>query len=55
MTLAKKSWWERYDRPRLLHGEIEDIIEVELGDEEIALDGDFDEYTTEPEVFVAAA
>ena len=42
MTLAKKTWWERYDRPRYLQSEIEDMIEVELEDE-IALEGDRDE------------
>jgi len=55
MTLAKKSWWERYDRPRYLQSEIEDIIEVELEEDEIALEGDRDECAIESgEVFVSA-
>ncbi|KAF2185926.1 hypothetical protein K469DRAFT_664948 [Zopfia rhizophila CBS 207.26] len=55
MTLAKKAWWERYDRPRYLESETEDMIEVELEDE-IALEGDCDECTIESgEVFVSAA
>ncbi|KAI9786108.1 MAG: hypothetical protein M1839_007518 [Geoglossum umbratile] len=54
MTLAKKTWWERYDRPRYLHSESEDMIGVELEDE-IALEGDRDECITESgEVFVSA-
>ncbi|XTI94952.1 hypothetical protein V2W45_1443167 [Cenococcum geophilum] len=53
MTLAKKTWWERYDRPRYLQSEIEDIIEVELEEDEIALEGDRDECAIESgEVFV---
>ena len=55
MTLAKKTWWERYDRPRYLQSEIEDIIEVELEEDEIALEGDRDECAIESgEVFVSA-
>jgi hypothetical protein len=54
MTLAKKAWWERYDRPRYLKSESEDMIEVELKDE-IALKGDRDECAVESgEVFVSA-
>tara|TARA_R110002003_G_scaffold2127_2_gene24112 strand:- start:3409 stop:4152 length:744 start_codon:yes stop_codon:yes gene_type:complete len=53
MTLATKAWWEKYDGPRNLQGEPEDIIEVEL-EEEITLEGDYDEYTIESgEVFVS--
>jgi len=53
ITLAKKTWWERYDRPRYLQSEIEDIIEVELEEDEIALEGDRDECAIESgEVFV---
>ena len=55
MTLAKKAWWERYDRPRYLESESEDMIEVELEDG-LALEGDRDECTVESgEVFVSAA
>jgi len=56
MTLARKTWWEKYDRPRrYLQGDDEDLIEVELEDE-IALEGDYDEYVMESgEVFVSAA
>ena len=55
MTLAKKTWWERYDRPRYLQSEIEDIIEVELEEDEITLEGDRDECAIESgEVFVSA-
>jgi hypothetical protein len=54
MSLAKKAWWERYDRPRYLESESEDMIEVELEDE-IALEGDRDECAVESgEVFVSA-
>ena len=42
MILAKKTWWERYDRPRYLQSETEDMIEVELEDD-IALEGDREE------------
>jgi hypothetical protein len=56
MTLAKKTWWERYDKPRYLQSEIEDNIEVELEEDEIALEGDRDECAIESgEVFVSAA
>jgi hypothetical protein len=44
MTLAKKAWWERYDRLRNVEAEIEDLIEVDLED---ALEGDCDEFTME--------
>jgi len=54
MMLAKKTWWERYDRPRYLQSEVEDMIEVELEDE-IALEGDCDECAIESgEVFTLA-
>jgi hypothetical protein len=33
MNLAKETQWERYDRPRFLQSDGEDMIEVELGDE----------------------
>jgi hypothetical protein len=39
MTLAKKAWWERYDRSRYLDTEIEDMIEVEL-EPDMELEGD---------------
>jgi hypothetical protein len=55
VMLAKKAWWERYDRPRYLQSEPEDMIEVELLEDGIALEGDHDECTTESgEVFVSA-
>ncbi|KAH0539148.1 hypothetical protein FGG08_004320 [Glutinoglossum americanum] len=54
MTLGKKAWWERYDRPRYLESEVEDMIEVDLEDE-ITLEGDRNECTMESgEVFVSA-
>lgn len=52
MTLAKKTWWERYDRPRYFQGKAEDMIEVELGDE-VAFEGDCYEWATgSGEVFI---
>jgi len=43
-----------YNRPRYLQSKIENIIEVELEDE-IALEGNYDEYAIESrEVFVSA-
>jgi len=52
--LVKKVWWERYDRPRYLKSEAEDIIEVELEDE-ITLEGNCNECAIESgEVFVSA-
>ncbi|KAL9591027.1 MAG: hypothetical protein Q9179_007963 [Wetmoreana sp. 5 TL-2023] len=45
MTLAKKTWWEKYDRPRYLQSEAEDVIEVELGDE-VVFEGDCYEWAT---------
>jgi hypothetical protein len=41
MTLAKKAWWEKYDRPRYLETEIEDMIEVEL-EPDMELEGGHD-------------
>jgi hypothetical protein len=53
MTLGAKSWWEKYDGPRSLQGEAEDVLEVDIEDE-IALDGDYDECIAESgEVFVS--
>jgi hypothetical protein len=53
MTLAKKAWWKKYDGPRNLQGEAEDIIAGELEDE-ITLEGDYDECAMESgEVFVS--
>ncbi|KAH8728778.1 hypothetical protein GQ44DRAFT_701969 [Phaeosphaeriaceae sp. PMI808] len=46
MTLAKKAWWESYDRSRYLDIKIEDSIEVELEDE-TELEGGIDEYALE--------
>lgn len=55
VTLAKKSWWETYDRLRSLEPEIEDIIEVELKPY-MELEGDYDECTLESgETFVSSA
>jgi hypothetical protein len=54
MTLATKAWWEKYDGPRNLQGEVENMVEVELEDE-IQLEGDHDEYVIEPgEVIVSS-
>ncbi|KAH0557192.1 hypothetical protein GP486_005019 [Trichoglossum hirsutum] len=55
VMLAKKAWWERYDRPRYLESEAEDMIEVDLEDE-TALEGDRNENAIEfEEVFVSDA
>jgi hypothetical protein len=52
MTLAKKTWWEKYDRPRYLQSKAEDMIEVELGDE-VAFEGDcYEGATGSGEVFI---
>lgn len=32
-TLAKEAKWERYDRPRYLHGDMKDMVEVALENE----------------------
>lgn len=54
ITLAKKIQWERYNRPRYLQSKIKDIIEVELEDDEIALEGDYNECAIESrEVFIS--
>jgi hypothetical protein len=53
LILDKKIHWERYDRPRYLHGEAEDTIEVEL-ESESALEGEWEEFTTESgETFIS--
>jgi len=44
IALAKKTSWERYDRPRYLESDGEDMVEVELEDE-IVLEGDRDKCT----------
>jgi len=44
--LAKKTQWERYDRPRYLHGGGEDRVEVDLEDN-LELEGDREKYTTD--------
>ena len=44
--LAKKTQWERYDRPRHLHGNGEVRVKVDLEDN-LALEGDHEKYTTE--------
>jgi len=44
--LAKKTQWERYDRPRYLHGGGEDRVEVDLKDN-LELEGDREKYTTD--------
>lgn len=46
MSLAKKAWWESYDRSRYLETDIEDLIEVELEDE-MNLEGEKDECALE--------
>ena len=52
ITLAKKTWWEKYDRPRYLQSEAEDGIEVELGDD-VVFEGDcYDWATGSGEVFI---
>lgn len=52
MTLAKKTWWEKYDRSRYLHSKAEDMIEVKLGDE-VVFEGHCYEWATESgEVFI---
>jgi len=55
MTLAKKAWWESYDRSRYLDTKTEDSIEVELEDE-TELKEDINECALESgEVFVSTA
>jgi hypothetical protein len=51
---SNKTQWERYDRPRYLQSDAEDMIEVDL-DNEITFAGDHEECTVGPgEVFVSA-
>ncbi|EFQ99579.1 hypothetical protein MGYG_02591 [Nannizzia gypsea CBS 118893] len=53
MTLAKKACWKRYDGPRSLHDEHDDIIEVEL-EGDFKLEGNYDECAIESgEIFVS--
>ena len=54
MTLAKETRWERYDRPRYLESDGEDMIEVELGND-LVLEGDREECKVglEEEVFLS--
>ena len=50
--LAKKTKWERYDRPRYLHGDGEDRVDLE---DNLALEGDREKYTIESrEIFFSA-
>ncbi|KAJ5970777.1 uncharacterized protein N7479_000695 [Penicillium vulpinum] len=42
-TLSKDARWERYDRPRYLQSDMEDMVEVEL-DDDLLLEGDRDKY-----------
>ncbi|KAE8168055.1 hypothetical protein BDV40DRAFT_252309 [Aspergillus tamarii] len=42
-ALNKVARWKRYDRPRYLHSEAEDTVEVELEDQ-LELDGEFEEH-----------
>jgi hypothetical protein len=42
-TLAKGARWERYDRPRYLQSDMEDMVEVAL-DDDLSLEGDRDKY-----------
>jgi hypothetical protein len=44
MALTKETRWERYDRPRYLESDGEDIVEVELEDG-MVLEGDRDKCT----------
>jgi hypothetical protein len=45
-TLAKETQWKRYDRPRYLQSDGEDMVEVEL-DDDLALESDCEKYTAE--------
>ncbi len=52
--LAKKTQWEKYNRPRYLHGDGEDRVEVDLKDN-LALEGDREKYIIESgEIFFSA-
>jgi hypothetical protein len=55
MKLSTKSWWEKYNGPRDLQGEPNDMLEVELEDETtLPVDRDYDECTMESgEIFVS--
>lgn len=54
MKLARNPKWERYDRPRLFHGEIPDMVEVELEDA-TSFGTDRDTHVTKDgEIFVGA-
>jgi len=54
MTLVKETRWERYDQPRFLQGDVEDMIEVDLKDD-MAFDRACDKCTTDTgEVLVSA-
>jgi hypothetical protein len=55
MKLGNKSWWEKYDGPRGLQDEPDDILEVELEDEmALSVDKEYDECTTESgEIFIS--
>jgi hypothetical protein len=48
MSLEKETRWERYDRPRYLDNDAEDVVEVQLEDG-VALEGDRDKCTIGPE------
>ncbi|KAJ5404021.1 hypothetical protein N7509_003892 [Penicillium cosmopolitanum] len=50
-TLAKEARWERYDRPRYLQSDMEDMIEVAL-DDDLSLEGDRDKYIAGPEEII---
>ncbi|KAB8221469.1 hypothetical protein BDV33DRAFT_202468 [Aspergillus novoparasiticus] len=47
-ALNKVARWKRYDRPRYLHSEADDMVEVELEDL-LDSDGEFEEHSIGPE------
>ncbi|KAB8272009.1 hypothetical protein BDV30DRAFT_239977 [Aspergillus minisclerotigenes] len=49
-ALNKVARWKRYDRPRYLHSEADDMVEVELEDL-LGLDGEFEEHHIGSETF----
>lgn len=48
-TLAKKARWERYDRPRYLQSDMENMIEVAL-DDDLSLEGDREKHLAGSEI-----
>lgn len=53
-TLAKKTQWERYDRPRYLHSDGDDMVEVDLEDD-LALEGEREKYIVGSEEIIFSA